>query len=687
MKDKIKKKIALIIALMTLLVCVVNTNPLNPKAADVSVVISVSASSINVGDTVSVTVSVSGSSLSGYRMYVGYNSSVLEYVSCSGMGKGGGGSVVISGTGSSSSATITFKAIAAGTAGISTSGSEFYNLQENVLSVSHAGVNITVSGGTQTPTTEAPKPGTTESPKPGSTTEAQKPGTTEDTSEEEKKSDNSNLIAINVDPGELDKEFRYDITEYTVNVGLDTKSITVTPEKEDSTAKFTIEGADSLKPGANDVKITVVAENGYTKVYTLHVIVGELLDDIEIELNGVKYTLVLDGASLEAPDGFSPTIIMFRDFEIPACQSPNKLLTIVGLQEKGAKVDALDEDNEDAEDGLDEEADEEKDEASEEQDTSSTAAWFVYDSVDETFTPYEELVSKGNRFVVRPLPSDKEIPDGYAEVEINLQGKKVTAYHSAYATDTHMYLVYAMNINGSEGFYIYDDLEQTFLRYAPDKLPEPEVATVSDTPTTVYVEKKDTSFFTKKLLAILLFISLAGMILFATLMILQIIKKRQLKDELDLAESMVEQLVAVNGADKVGAVNPVVDGDSAFVVQTEETANDNQEAAVTEEAVPEITAEQKVVFDKAKEMAASILGTKADTTTVADAKAEEGKGEQKEEAQTAPVSNDETEDIKVDFIPEISLENYAETSKQIQDKINDQYDAQLDSAFTQTEDQ
>ena len=104
MKNRLKKKIALIVALMRMFVFGLNTNPLKPKAADVSVVISISASSVKVGDTVSVTVSVSGSSLSAYTMYVGYNSGVLQYVSCSGMGNGGGGSVTLSGTGSSSSA-------------------------------------------------------------------------------------------------------------------------------------------------------------------------------------------------------------------------------------------------------------------------------------------------------------------------------------------------------------------------------------------------------------------------------------------------------------------------------------------------------------------------------------------------------------------------------------------------------
>ena len=311
MKNRLKKKIALIVALMTMFVFGVNTNPLKPKAADVSVVISISASSVKVGDTVSVTVSVSGSSLSAYTMYVGYNSGVLQYVSCSGMGNGGGGSVTLSGTGSSSSATITFKAISAGTAGVSTSGSEFYSLEGTTLSVAHAGVNITVTGGSQTPaTTESQTPATTEEKKPGTTTE-------EKTSEEEK-SDNSNLIAIGVEPGQLDKEFRYDITEYTVNVSRDTKSIKVTPEKEDSTAKYTIEGADELKPGVNEVKITVVAENGYTKIYTLQVIVGELLDDAVIELDGKQYVFAPDGAGLAVPENFSPISIEYKDWQVQA---------------------------------------------------------------------------------------------------------------------------------------------------------------------------------------------------------------------------------------------------------------------------------------------------------------------------------------------------------------------------------
>ena len=690
MKNILKKKIALIVALMMMFVFGVNTNPLKPKAADVSVVISISASSVKVGDTVSVTVSVSGSSLSAYTMYVGYNSGVLQYVSCSGMGNGGGGSVTLSGTGSSSSATITFKAISAGTAGVSTSGSEFYSLEGTTLSVAHAGVNITVTGGSQTPaTTESQTPATTEEKKPGTTTE-------EKTSEEEK-SDNSNLIAIGVEPGQLDKEFRYDITEYTVNVSRDTKSIKVTPEKEDSTAKYTIEGADELKPGVNEVKITVVAENGYTKIYTLQVIVGELLDDAVIELDGKQYVFAPDGAGLAVPENFSPISIEYKDWEVPAYQSPNKLLTIVCLQEKLAKTEDESKEDTDSEETT-EQATEETTEAPDEESvvediTEVKAAWYIYDSVDESFTPYEELASNNNRFVIRPIPENKSIPEGYAEVEITIQNKKVTAYHSAYATDTHMYLVYAMNINGLEGFYIYDDLEQSFLRYAPDRLPEPEVSTVSDTPAPVVVEKKDEGFFTTQVLAILMFVCLGGMILFAVLMIVQIVRKRQLKEELDLAESMVEQLVSVNGADKVGAVKPVLDDNA----EQKETEAVEEAQSVEEEPAKEITAEQKVVVDKANEMAAAILGTKTESQAVAQKEQMESKAsKQKEETETVALSNEadaltatekgETEEFQIDFVPEISLEDYAETSKHIQEKINDQYDAQLDSAFAPDED-
>ena len=256
-----------------------------------------------------------------------------------------------------------------------------------------------------------------------------------------------------------------------------------------------------------------------------------------------------------------------------------------------------------------------------------------------------------------------------------------------------MYLVYAMNINGLEGFYIYDDLEQSFLRYAPDHLPEPEVSTVSDTPAPVVVEKKDEGFFTKQVLAILMFVCLGGMILFAVLMIVQIVRKRQLKEELDLAESMVEQLVSVNGADKVGAVKPVLDDNA----EQKETEAVEEAQSVEEEPAKEITAEQKVVVDKANEMAAAILGTKTESQAVTQKEQMESKAsKQKEETETVALSNEadaltatekgETEEFQIDFVPEISLEDYAETSKHIQEKINDQYDAQLDSAFAPDED-
>ena len=65
-----------------------------------NVVIALSASTVSVGNNVTATISVSGSDISAYTIYVSYNSSVLQYNSASGSAivNGGGGTVTASGT-------------------------------------------------------------------------------------------------------------------------------------------------------------------------------------------------------------------------------------------------------------------------------------------------------------------------------------------------------------------------------------------------------------------------------------------------------------------------------------------------------------------------------------------------------------------------------------------------------------
>ena len=176
--------------------------------AEAYVSMAVSSSKVSVGESISVTVSISGS-LSAYTLYVSYDSGVLEYAGCSGsaIGNGGGGSVSLSGTGEGST-TISFTAIGNGDSYIGTSG-EAFDINGDDVSISHAGESVTVGAGNSDSTTEEKKNDENDDNKDDKTSES-----TETTEKEE--SSDCNLSSLSITPGTLEPAFSPDITEYYV---------------------------------------------------------------------------------------------------------------------------------------------------------------------------------------------------------------------------------------------------------------------------------------------------------------------------------------------------------------------------------------------------------------------------------------------------------------------------------------
>ena len=76
------------------------------------------------------------------------------------------------------------------------------------------------------------------------------------------------------------------------------------------------------------------------------------------------------------------------------------------------------------------------------------------------------------------LPKVDDVPEGYNEISLSIEGKGVaTAYQTKVEkTDDQtkdFYLVYAMNDNGESGWYTYDSVDGTYMR---TKLSTPTVA-------------------------------------------------------------------------------------------------------------------------------------------------------------------------------------------------------------------
>lgn len=499
-----KTKIYKIFTVILAMILCFNISILKPKAADVSITIALSASSVQVGGSVTATINVNGSNLSAYTLYVSYNSGVLQYNSGSGaIVNGGGGTVTVSGTGGGS-VSLSFTAIANGSSSISTSGSDFLNLEGTELSVSHAGVTVSVA---------APSSGNNENS--NTTSES---ASNEAPEQNDDRSDNCNLKSLQISPGTLEPAFSPSTTSYFVQVEKDVTSMVVSAVTEDSKANTQVWGAGLIEPGENTVKITVTAENGAVKVYNIRVLAGEDVGDANVTIDDEFYKFA-DNQNVEGiPDGYTDKTITYKDWDVLAFDSPNKEITLVCLI-----------------------------------DVEGEFKWFMYNAADESFIPYKEFSSRYNRYIILPIPEDLGLSDDFQKVELEIDGEKVEALKSTALNDNQLYLVYAMNIEGSSSLYVYDKAESSFMRYVPPKVEEPvvqEEATVSDaTPSDVVIDTPDDKTDNNLLLYIVIGVS-ALAFLFLVLFIYMIAKNHTLKQKAQEAEDMVESLSGGRGVDR-----------------------------------------------------------------------------------------------------------------------------------------
>lgn len=218
-----------------------------------NVIIYVSSSSVNVGDTVKVTAKATGPNGedANAKLEFQYDSGKLSFVSCSDANySGGDGTVVANGN----TVSITLKATTSGTASVTASGSGGVSSSDSSVSFGDL-----TAGGTKLTVNNA----------------AGGNAGQENNEDNANKSEDNSLASLKISPGTLSPAFQYSVTDYTAAVGDDVTSITVDAKtSNDKAAVESITGHESLKPGQNTVSIVVKAENGVTATYKIVVTRG-----------------------------------------------------------------------------------------------------------------------------------------------------------------------------------------------------------------------------------------------------------------------------------------------------------------------------------------------------------------------------------------------------------------------------
>ena len=149
--------------------------------------------------------------------------------------------------------------------------------------------------------------------------------------EEEEKSSNAMLSALTLDVEGLSPEFNKETDNYTLQVGEEIEKIDVTATPEDEKAIVTVEGNETLQVGENKITVTVTAEDGTAKVYTIIVNKGNIK---QASLGLASFNI--KGIDMEGV--FSPTTY---EYTIEINQDVSELEITAEPNEEGATVEII----------------------------------------------------------------------------------------------------------------------------------------------------------------------------------------------------------------------------------------------------------------------------------------------------------------------------------------------------------
>lgn len=242
-----------------------------------SLTVNTTKSEINLGDSVSVTVSF-GQKVTSATVKLSYDSSKFDFESVNaGTSNNTSGKVIVSfydqtgGSNPISSITFKFKSKSTGIGSFSASCSGVSEIVNNEVN------NVTISDSKPKAITIKEKAEATSSPTKSQATPTKKvtktvtPTTNPTEKKNEQKSSNNKLSSLSIEGYTLTPEFNKDTNKYYLSVNQNVNELKVTVSTEDSKAKYEISGNDKLEFGKNKILINVIAEDKTKNEYIIEV--------------------------------------------------------------------------------------------------------------------------------------------------------------------------------------------------------------------------------------------------------------------------------------------------------------------------------------------------------------------------------------------------------------------------------
>lgn len=388
----------------------------NIEAKADNLIIAVSAQTIKIGDTLTVTVSVPAGVSATVDLR--YSSDLLTYSSASDEVNVNAGTVTMTiGDYESgdrrASGTIKFQAKAAGNAGIAVSAPRAGNSEGDQVDIGAASTVVKVENEAEV--------------------------------DEVKSSDNA-LSSLTISEGTLSPAFQPDVLEYSAEVSTEVTSLVVSavPRHEGASVE-SVEGADTISPGENKIRVVVKAENGVTATYTITV-TQAAAENSDIDL---EHCYEVDGVKLY-PSSAVPEKLIPKNFEQHEIVLWDQTFPYYYNEKIGSQISLIYLVDENGENG---------------------ALYMIAESAPYDAYPFVCLKSEYGYIIAVPDIDEETLPAGYQMQTLKIKKKgSVNAYFKP--ENQNLCLIFSVNQDGEYAWYQYDMNERTYIRYYGQEMSE-----------------------------------------------------------------------------------------------------------------------------------------------------------------------------------------------------------------------
>ena len=247
--------------------------------------------------------------------------------------------------------------------------------------------------------------------------------TPEETPEEETpKSTDNTLSSLSVDKGTLSPAFSSDVTDYTVDLTNSETEITISATANDSKASVSGTGLQPLKIGANSFAVDVTSESGSRRSYIVNVNVSET-PTVFLEKDGNQMGILNNLEGVDIPKGFTETKVTINGQEVTALVNEEGRVTLLYMQNANGEKQ-----------------------------------FFIYDPNSSDYSIYNPIALCGLDLAVIDIPVDMQAKEGMTYGQVEVDGQTFYGWKFDDTGMENYTLLYLMDGSGTAHYYMHDSV-------------------------------------------------------------------------------------------------------------------------------------------------------------------------------------------------------------------------------------